>query len=164
MNNASWALDGAEVDRLVEEVVAGMMGRPPTHALNTSTPTTWTAQVNVHGAWSGSIAIRSGPAFAQQAAGVMFGADGQDTSDASALEALGELANVLAGNIKSALASRLGASCSISLPQAASGTGPAAVGTVVYWARRTCDDAPFEVCVMEALHADDGAKPEMGLP
>jgi chemotaxis protein CheX len=57
--------------------------------------------VDVHGAWSGSVHLDIGTTFAHSLAHRMFG--DEPISEADVVDAMGELANVIGGNMKGLL-------------------------------------------------------------
>ena len=61
------------------------------------------ARMNVAGAWSGSVAVWCDEEFARACATVLF--EGEPCGDPEARDALGELANIIAGNLKALLPS-----------------------------------------------------------
>jgi chemotaxis protein CheX len=61
------------------------------------------AQVRMTGAWNGRVLLRCSAAHAAAAAVCMFSTSPGAASDLEARDALGELANVVAGNVKSLL-------------------------------------------------------------
>jgi chemotaxis protein CheX len=78
--------------------------------------------VTVHEAWSGAVQLETSAAFAAMAARRMFAADGNVT-EAELDDALGELTNMIGGNIKSLLP----APSHLSLPSVGHAVGLAAV-------------------------------------
>lgn len=59
--------------------------------------------VHVMGAWEGTVALQCPTALAQQAASIMFSIKMDEVGMEQILDALGELANMTGGNIKSLL-------------------------------------------------------------
>jgi chemotaxis protein CheX len=68
------------------------------------------ASVSVTGAWQGHIVVSCSHPASRLAAGELLGVEVDDVTDADIADALGELANVVGGNVKAALPgpSRLG--------------------------------------------------------
>ena len=71
------------------------------------------ARVGIRGAWNGDVTLECAPAFAVAVAARMLGRQPAATSLEDARDALGELANIAAGNMKPLLAE----GCSLSLPE-----------------------------------------------
>jgi chemotaxis protein CheX len=70
------------------------------------------ASVSIMGGWSGQLFLATSHACAANIAQAMFGSEG-DVADDELADAVGELANIVGGNVKSMLASP----SSLSLPQ-----------------------------------------------
>lgn len=62
-----------------------------------------TACVNISGAWAGSVLLECPKPLAQLAAAVMFDSEADLLSEDEVCDALGELVNMIGGNIKSLL-------------------------------------------------------------
>lgn len=76
-----------------------------------------TSCVHITGGWSGALTIGCPVDLARKAASLMFGMELADTGDSEMQDALGELANIAGGNVKSLLPS----GCGLSLPTVAQG-------------------------------------------
>jgi chemotaxis protein CheX len=61
------------------------------------------AVVRISGAWEGAVQLECSPDHARAAAAAMFGGGAGTSSDDEARDALGELANIVSGNVKSLL-------------------------------------------------------------
>jgi chemotaxis protein CheX len=70
------------------------------------------------GAWEGAVTIETSAEFARRAAATMFGVDPDAASVADTQDAIGELANMTGGNVKSLLPEP----CRLSLPTVVEGT------------------------------------------
>src|ERR1044072_8416566 len=77
------------------------------------------ASVQISGGWEGTVLVSCPEAPAQRVAGVMF--DTPDASDDEIRDALGEVANMTAGNVKALVESY----CRVSGPMVAEGKGSA---------------------------------------
>jgi chemotaxis protein CheX len=75
---------------------------------------TVSACVHIAGAWNGAVALSCDIEFASQAAAIMFDLVGSVPSTADMQDALGELTNMVGGNIKALLPE----TCHLSLPSA----------------------------------------------
>lgn len=93
-----------EIAELVEQVVSTMEGlevRPcPPSALDEHEPS-WTACVSLGGGFDGAVTLQCPERLAQQLASAMLAAPLEELTDDAAKDAFGELAHVVAGNIKS---------------------------------------------------------------
>jgi chemotaxis protein CheX len=58
------------------------------------------AFVHINGAWNGAVVLDCGVEFARRAAGIMFSLGDEPATPADIQDALGELANMIGGNIK----------------------------------------------------------------
>jgi chemotaxis protein CheX len=119
---------------------------------------TVTSFVHIDGAWRGVVMLQCPMALASGLTRAMFegGTDGStdEVDEADVRDALGEIANMVAGNVKALLPEP----CTISLPAVALGTdhtvsvpGTADVSTVSF----TCDGRPFVITLLERR---DGVK------
>jgi chemotaxis protein CheX len=78
---------------------------------------TLTGSVAIDGAWHGTISLQCSGHFAKRAASLMFGMDAAEVGSAEVHDALGELANMVSGNVKALLPGP----CRLSLPSVAPG-------------------------------------------
>jgi chemotaxis protein CheX len=78
---------------------------------------TISACVHIAGAWNGAVALSCDIGFASQAAAVMFDLVGSEPTTADMQDALGELTNMVGGNVKALLPE----TCHLSLPSAVEG-------------------------------------------
>ena len=79
------------------------------------------AVVHISGAWEGAVRLECRPSHAAAAAALMFAIEPSDASDEASCDALGELANIVTGNVKSLLP----APSALSLPSVSSTDGSA---------------------------------------
>jgi chemotaxis protein CheX len=70
------------------------------------------ASVSVTGAWRGHVVVRCSEAAARKAAAALLGVELEDVTPDDVTDALGELANIIGGNVKSLLPEP----CALSLP------------------------------------------------
>jgi chemotaxis protein CheX len=113
-----------------------------------------TGFVSIEGAWNGAVMVRCPTALATTLTSAMFQAGSAPSFD-DVSDALGELTNMIAGNVKALLPSP----CNLSLPAVALGTdyalsvpGTTAQACVSF----TCDGHPLLVTLLERS-ADAGA-------
>ncbi len=131
-----------EVCRLVGQVWGLMLGLdvgtapspPPAAALAGSVP--------VRGAWQGRVVLRCDPALARLAAARMFGVPAEEVTDEQTSDALGELTNMVGGNLKGLLPG----SSSLGLPAVAAGRECPDEPCLVRVAFQ-CEGLPFEAAV-----------------
>lgn len=76
--------------------------------------------VQIRGAWEGSVYIQAPRALVQRAAAIMFGMDEAAVGPDEMSDALGELTNIVGGNVKAVLPSP----CELSLPTVVEGIEP----------------------------------------
>ena len=111
----------SEIQQLMELIWDQMLKLPvtPLHAVPAAAGArTLSGCVTITGAWRGAVAISCSAAMASQAAVVMFGHDDASTvTAADQQDALGELVNMLGGNIKALLPEP----CQLSLPAVTQG-------------------------------------------
>jgi chemotaxis protein CheX len=62
-----------------------------------------TGCVHISGAYTGSLTVRCSTPMARQIAGALFGLPEQEVTDAEVADAVGEIANIVGGNVKSTL-------------------------------------------------------------
>ena len=110
---------------------------------------TVTGCVHITGEWDGSVFLQVGAGHAQAAAEAMFGADPGSLSESEVSDALGELTNMVGGNIKSLVP----APSKLSLPSVSEGENytvrvPGAV--LLSRVALLCGDAPVLVSVWKA--------------
>ena len=76
-----------------------------------------TGVVQITGEWAGAVSVRTSERFAITAAATLFAMDANDVTTEEISDTIGELANVVGGNVKSALLGEL----QLSLPAVTSG-------------------------------------------
>jgi chemotaxis protein CheX len=104
------------------------------------------ASVQISGGWDGTVLVNCSEALARRVASAMF--DAESASDDEIRDALGEIANMTAGNVKS----HIEAYCRLSLPMVAEGKElliSIPGSHVVAEAAFDCDDDAFSVEVYE---------------
>ncbi|HVW34901.1 MAG TPA: chemotaxis protein CheX [Acidimicrobiia bacterium] len=117
---------------------------------------TFTGCVQITGAWEGAVTVHCSETLAKMLTAAMFMVDVDDTTLEEVSDALGELANMVGGNVKALLPEP----CRISLPAVADGMDyrlsvPGARPlTAVTW---TCAGEPLMVRLLERRVAESGA-------
>jgi chemotaxis protein CheX len=114
-----------------------------------------TGFVSIDGAWNGAIMVRCSMRLATILTSTMFQSDGAPSFD-DVSDALGELTNMIAGNVKALLPSP----CSLSLPAVALGTDYAlnVLGTTpLAGVSFTCEGHPLLVTLLQRS-SDTGSR------
>ncbi len=78
-----------------------------------------TGSIEISGTWSGAVALHCSVPLAHEIAAIMFGVEPEAVQDQDMRDAVGELTNMLGGNLKSLLPEP----CVLSLPTASEGFG-----------------------------------------
>jgi CheY-specific phosphatase CheX len=91
-----------ELHRVMEEVLTGLVGDPDElPSLGVQASTLLSCSVRIRGGWDGQVIVQASLGLASLAALRMFGDDARITRSASdAQDALREIANIVAGNLK----------------------------------------------------------------
>lgn len=117
---------------------------------------TFTGCVQITGAWEGAVTVHCSENLAKVLTAAMFMVDPDDTTPEEVTDALGELANMVGGNVKALLPEP----CRISLPAVADGMDyrlsvpGARPVTAVTW---TCDGEPLMVRLLQRTTAASGS-------
>ena len=118
---------------------------------------TFTGCVQITGAWEGAVTVHCSEALAKVLTAAMFMVDPEDTTPEEVSDALGELANMVGGNVKALLPEP----CRISLPAVADGMDyrlsvpGARPVTAVTW---KCNGEPLMVRLLERSTVDSSTK------
>jgi chemotaxis protein CheX len=109
------------------------------------------ASVSITGAWHGHVVVSCSATAARHAAAALLAMEPPEVSQEDVVDALGELANIVGGNVKSTLPSV----CLVSLPHVISGAGinsqwPAA--TQVCELLGLWQDEPVSISVWQSRH------------
>jgi chemotaxis protein CheX len=108
------------------------------------------AAVSVTGSWNGHVVLECSAAASRQAAAAMLGIGAEDVAEADIADALGEMANVIGGGVKSLLPGE----CALSLPQVVTAAGHHRVWPAVTEVCRlngSWGDEPVTVSVLEHI-------------
>lgn len=114
-----------DVEGVTHAIWQALFGLPLTCGRSQSLPSepAVTGLVHIDGAWTGALVVKCPLDLAQQLTAIMFGAGetsvAGDPSEDDVRDAIGEVANMLAGNVKALIVEP----CSISLPAVAFGSG-----------------------------------------
>ncbi|HKI36531.1 MAG TPA: chemotaxis protein CheX [Gemmataceae bacterium] len=143
----------AEIGQYVESIWDSILGLgvgPGETALPGQKSDYVTGCVQLTGVWEGAVTFDCPTTLARRAAGILFGTKPDETTTAELYDVVGELTNMMGGNLKALLPSP----CYLSLPTVADGSDYALriLGTrVVSRAGFQCEDQPFLVTVIERL-------------
>jgi chemotaxis protein CheX len=131
-----------ELRQVTEDVFTTMIGPAPVLVENEApAPESIAATVRITGAWSGAVTVCGSLKLARLAAGAMFGLPPDEAGDAEVRDAIGELGNMIGGNVKSLL----GGECVLSIPCVATDGGAQFAGTPVGRAAFDIEGEPFTV-------------------
>ena len=133
-------LEKRQIHQVVEQVWEAVLGWEVVET-DAPTPAGLTGHVPINGDWQGAVVLRCDPELARRAAAAMFGRDAADVTPAEIDDALGELANIVGGNLRPLLPpiNRLGLPSVAVLPN----------GRIVLEASFRTFDHPFDVAVLE---------------
>lgn len=92
-------LDQADLAELLTQVWASYVDEQPLLPAVETTPADWTASVAVNGVWHGSVVVELSDPAAREIATLMLDTENIETDEM--LDAIGELANIIGGNVKS---------------------------------------------------------------
>ena len=140
-----------DLGQIVTDIWTTMLGFPVrtrTEPVEMNGSRNLSASVQISGGWDGTVLVSCSEDLARKAAATMF--DAEEATDEEMRDALGEIANMTAGNVKS----HIEAYCRLSLPMVAEGkelliTIPGS--NVVVQATFDCDEEAFSVEVYEKV-------------
>lgn len=93
------------LEEIATEAWSSLLDRDLVHAATISTALPAGAEVVIGGAWDGRIRIETSQALAREATAALFGLPEDEIDDELIADAIGELANIIGGNIKALLPS-----------------------------------------------------------
>jgi chemotaxis protein CheX len=102
--------------------------------------------VSVSGAWHGRVVVTFSPAASQHATAALLGIEVEEVSAADVADAVGELANIVGGSVKSLMPQPT----TLSLPSVRTGGFPADDATEICRLTATWLDEPVSVAVLES--------------
>jgi chemotaxis protein CheX len=137
--------DPSDVSAIVETVWTTVLDWPvqPAAAAAPAGGPCVVGSVRLRGAWDGTVVVECPAELARRAAAVMFGVEPHAVSTEQARDALGELTNMVAGNLKALLP----APSSLSLPTVREGSA-AGGGTPLLRLDFECEGGPFAVGIV----------------
>ena len=110
-----------EIDEITRSIWASLLDltleKRDTSASDASNPRTFTGCVQITGAWEGAVLLHCPSPLAREATAIMFEMDIDAASDDEVKDALGELTNMIGGNVKALLPEP----CRLSLPSVTEG-------------------------------------------
>lgn len=114
------ATDLREITEQVWSSYLDPMGEAPLiESISPIAPNGTTSSVSVTGAWSGHVVVACSPGAARAVTAALLGMEPDETTGEDIADAMGELANVIGGNIKSLLDEP----SQLSLPHVVTGDG-----------------------------------------
>jgi chemotaxis protein CheX len=151
---AAMALQESKVRESVETVWSSMLGldireggKAPERSRR---PDLLTGCVQIAGRWQGAVTLDCSPVLARQIAAIMFGVDQRETTSEMIQDAIGELTNIIGGNVKALLPEP----CHLSLPVVTEGSDflfHVLDSRVVAKLTFTCLDIPFQVTIAQGV-------------
>jgi chemotaxis protein CheX len=132
-----------EAVRLVEQVWGLMLGLDVGVVACPPRDAGLAGCVPVRGAWEGQVVLSCDPALARLAAARMFGVAAEEVTAEQTSDALGELTNVVGGNLKGLLPG----SSSLGLPAVVAPGFPAPAGPCLVRVAFQCEGLPFEAAL-----------------
>jgi chemotaxis protein CheX len=143
------AVTAQDIGQIVTDIWTSMLGFPVegrSAPIEANGDRNLSASVQISGGWDGTVLVSCSEDLARRAAAAMF--DAEEASDEEMRDALGEIANMTAGNVKS----HIEAYCRLSLPMVAEGKElliSIPGSTVVAEAAFDCGEDAFSVEVYE---------------
>jgi chemotaxis protein CheX len=112
-----------DITEIAEEIWASYLDPDGLHPLMSAEPGVVpvgevSASVSISGSWHGHVVLKCSAPTARHAAGALLAMEVAEVASADIVDAMGELANIVGGNLKSTLP----AQCSISLPHVVFGS------------------------------------------
>jgi chemotaxis protein CheX len=147
-------LEQNKISEAVETVWSTMLGLQattnPMIVGNRLKPSMLTGCIQITGAWTGAVTIECSGGLARRVASIMFGEDVCEITDDQINDALGELTNIVGGNIKALLPEP----SHLSMPAVTEGTdyffsvpGSRQMAQMSF----SCEGKPFQVTILENI-------------
>jgi chemotaxis protein CheX len=147
-------VESTQVIEAIETIWSTMLGlsaeaQPNAPAmLDPIRPNVYTCCIQISGKWEGAVTVECSNTLARRIAAIMFSSDPLEVNSEQVMDALGEMTNMVGGNIKSLLPepSRL------SMPSVTKGSDyifTVAGGRSLARLTFQCDGKPFQVAVIE---------------
>jgi chemotaxis protein CheX len=145
------------IEQIVQDVFVGLLGEVdalPYAMPHDGTPLGVSASVSVTGGWSGHVVFACGEDIGRTIAAGLLMSEPGDINDDDLSDAMGEVANVIGGNVKSVMPGPSKLSLPVAIIGAASDRRPGAVETTrveLAW-----HDAPMVISVWSAAENPNG--------
>jgi chemotaxis protein CheX len=146
-------LEEKQVSEAVESIWSTMLGLEATPASGTAAKapklTTLTGCIQITGAWQGAIKLECSGSVARRVAAIMFNIDACDVTGDEINDAVGELTNIVGGNIKSLLPEP----SQLSMPAVTEGTDYLFIvpnSRPMAHLSFFCEGKPFHVTILES--------------
>jgi CheY-specific phosphatase CheX len=114
-------LTDADLQRIAGDIWAAMLGLElkPNHAIDHhhEDERVVTGTVQITGDWAGAVTVQVSDVLARRAAAIMFAMEDDEINDEEVADTVGELANMVGGNVKSTVVG----TAALSLPSVTSG-------------------------------------------
>ena len=147
------SVETTQITQAVETIWSTMLGleaKTSQTALNPRLkPSTLTGCIQITGAWQGAVTVECPGGLARRVASIMFGSDACDVTADQVNDALGELTNIIGGNIKALLPEP----SQLSMPAVTEGTdylfcipGSRPMAELTF----SCEGKPFQVTVLKS--------------
>lgn len=142
-----------DIDELTRQVFENVLGLSAEPGPSSGPAPTVTSSVQIMGGWSGAVSLRMSAELATLTAALMFDAPGSTLEPDEIDDAVGEMANMIGGNVKSLLPEP----SQLSLPTVSAGDEPPSFPGTVLVEHLEFDVAgqPFTVSVLEASGRTD---------
>ncbi len=145
-------LEQHKLSEAVETVWSTMLGLEATTSQvmvgNRLKPSMMTGCIQITGAWQGAVTVECSGGLARRVASIMFGEDACDITSDQINDALGELTNIVGGNIKALLPEP----SHLSMPAVTEGTdyffsvpGSRQMAQMSF----SCEGKPFQVTILQ---------------
>ncbi len=131
--------------REIAENIWGAMLALPIELGEAEAPEYVTGCVDISGGWHGSVAVELSTGLARQVAATLFAMEPGEVTEAEVRDAVGEMANMIGGNVKALMPG----SCRLSLPAVASGRADQTRGRLYATAGLVSGFEPARISVFE---------------
>jgi chemotaxis protein CheX len=146
-------LESCKFCAAVENIWTTMLDLPVTASEiqpgNRSRPTMMTGFIQITGAWQGAIKLECSEGLARRLGAILFGTDPCEITSDQVNDALGELTNIIGGDVKSLLPEPN----QLSMPAVTEGTddlfsvpGSTALAEMSF----TCEGKPFQITILQS--------------
>ena len=134
-----------DIHGIATSVWADMLGLPLEAGEAGAAPERICAWVGISGAWSGTVTVELAAPLARRVAAALFGMSPEEVTDTEVTDAVGEVVNILGGNLKALLPGP----SALSLPSVGA-AGPAGAGKLHVRTEMTSEAQPVWISLFEA--------------